>query len=251
MVDHLRPKRFGKITSYFSILTFSSAVDKWTDTVIDDEASVGIFKGDHRMKASEYVRGFGPIFDTPTQVNLALLEGITQAELSKSAPVLKSLAPMIAFLTDGLGGTSPDQVLKNIQEKNIEKIPILTLGFGANVNRDLLQRISAQTNSLSRMISDGANAQDQLEDFFREIERPTLSNVQLNYLGNVKEDSLSEVSQGQMFSGGEFVTVGETDDDQGSVLHSHWSRNVEARLSLVESFIVLLRQLSFAIENPR
>ena len=26
-----------------------------------------------------------------------------------------------------------------------------------------------------------------------------------------------------------------------SVLHSHWSRNVEARLSLVESFIVMLR----------
>ena len=34
-----------------------------------------------------------------------------------------------------------------------------------------------------------------------------------------------------------------------SVLHSHWSRNVEARLSLVEIFIVLLRQLSYAIKN--
>ena len=28
-----------------------------------------------------------------------------------------------------------------------------------------------------------------------------------------------------------------------SLVHSHWSRNVEARLSLVESFIVMLRQL--------
>ena len=36
---------------------------------------------------------------------------------------------------------------------------------------------------------------------------------------------------------------------QASVLHSHWSRKVEARLSLVESFIVLLRQLSYAIKN--
>ena len=34
-----------------------------------------------------------------------------------------------------------------------------------------------------------------------------------------------------------------------SVLHSHWSRNVEARLSLVERIIVLLRQLSYAIKN--
>ena len=34
-----------------------------------------------------------------------------------------------------------------------------------------------------------------------------------------------------------------------SVLYSHWSRNVEAWLSLVERFIVLLRQLSYAIKN--
>ena len=39
------------------------------------------------------------------------------------------------------------------------------------------------------------------------------------------------------------------DDQASSVLHSHWSRNVEARLSLVETFIVLLRQLSYAIKN--
>ena len=34
-----------------------------------------------------------------------------------------------------------------------------------------------------------------------------------------------------------------------SLLHSHWSRNVEARLSLVKSFIMLLCQLSYAIKN--
>ena len=34
-----------------------------------------------------------------------------------------------------------------------------------------------------------------------------------------------------------------------SVVHSHWSRNVEARLSLVERIIVMVRQLSYAIKN--
>ena len=34
-----------------------------------------------------------------------------------------------------------------------------------------------------------------------------------------------------------------------SVVHSHWSRNVEALLSLVERFIVLLRQLYYTIKN--
>ena len=35
------------------------------------------------------------------------------------------------------------------------------------------------------------------------------------------------------------------------LVHSHWSRNVEARLSLVERIIVMLRQLSYAIKNHR
>ena len=34
-----------------------------------------------------------------------------------------------------------------------------------------------------------------------------------------------------------------------SLVHSHWSRNVEAWLSLVERIIVLQRQLSYAIKN--
>ena len=36
---------------------------------------------------------------------------------------------------------------------------------------------------------------------------------------------------------------------KASVLHSHWSRIVESWLSLVKSFIVMLRQLSYAINN--
>ena len=34
-----------------------------------------------------------------------------------------------------------------------------------------------------------------------------------------------------------------------TLLHSHWTRNVEAWLSLVERIIVLLCQLSYAIKN--
>ena len=36
---------------------------------------------------------------------------------------------------------------------------------------------------------------------------------------------------------------------RNSGLHSHWSRNVEAWLSMVESFSVLLRQQSYAIKH--
>ena len=199
---------------YFSIITFSNSVNKWTQHY----ALSGLFKGDHKMKGSEYVKSLQP--GGGTDINSALLEGITQAEQSKSALAGENLTPMITFLTDGVPDaqiSDPEVISKNVQDRNTQKIPILTLGFGSDADKDLLQKISAQTNSMSRMISAGADAQDQLEDFFKEIERPTLSNVQFNYLGNVKQDSLSEVSQGQMFSGGEFVAVGETRNARGKL----------------------------------
>ena len=66
---------------------------------------------------------------------------------------------MILFLSDGdpaVGEKNVDQIVKNIQTKNTEKVPILSLGFGSDVDFSLLQKISAMTDSLSKMIYDGS-----------------------------------------------------------------------------------------------
>ena len=47
------------------------------------------------------------------------------------------------------------------------------------------------------MIYDGLDASSQLEDFFFKIERPTLTNVKLKYIGNVDQDSLTKHSKGE------------------------------------------------------
>ena len=137
---------------YFSIITFSNSVNKWTQHY----ALSGLFKGNHKMKGSEYVKSLQP--EGGTDINSALLEGITQAE--QSALAGKNLAPMITFLTDKVPDaqiSDPEAISKNVQDRNTQKIPILTLGFGSDVDKDLLQKISAQTNSMSRMISDGCS----------------------------------------------------------------------------------------------
>ena len=60
----------------------------------------------------------------------------------------------------------------------------------------------------------------------------------------------SDIGAGNMSATFSWSQAGpENLDFKVSVVHSHWSRNDEARLSLVESFIVLLRQLSYAIKN--
>ena len=202
---------------YFSIVTFNAGVSKWTET-FDEQARSGIFTGKHRTKARKYVQSLQP--EGLTNINAALLEGISLAEQSQSSLAGKHLAPMVVFLTDGdatAGEQDGVQIMRNVHARNSGKIPILTLGFGSDSDYTLLQRISAQTDSMSRMIFDGVDAKDQLENFFHQIERPTLSNVKFEYLGNVKQDSLSKVFQGQMFSGGEHVTVGETREEEGEL----------------------------------
>merc|ERR1711874_169879 len=202
---------------YFSIVTFSDRANKWTTTYNQLERS-GIFNGKENSRARRYVNDLEA--NGGTNINSALLEGIKLAEQSKSSLAGKNLAPMVVFLTDGdatVGEQDTRTILKNVHDRNTKKIPILTLGFGSESDYTLLQRISAQTDSLSRMIFDGVDAEYQLENFFHEIERPTLSNVKFDYIGNVKQDSLSKVYQGQMFSGGEHVTVGETLEEEGEL----------------------------------
>ena len=62
-----------------------------------------------------------------------------------------------------------------------------------------------------------------------------------------RKDTLGVVSLD--VTAGTVLVEGALGHPGNSVLHSHWSRNVEARPSLVESFIVMLRQLSYAIKN--
>ena len=113
-----------------------------------------------------------------------------------------NLSPMIVFLTDGIpeyGEQNHKKIVSNIESRNTEGIPILTLGFGKHASFSLLRAISALTDSLSRRIFEGVKAQDQLENFFHKVERPTLSNVTFQYFGDIEQQSLSKLYQGQMY----------------------------------------------------
>ena len=188
----------------FSIIEFNHDVGK-----------KGIFSGNvkDRNKAKRIVQGLRA--GGSTDINEALMEGINVAEESKRSKEMKTknLSPMIVFLTDGRpewGERNKAKIVSNVEARNTERIPILTLGFGKYAVFTLLRTISALTDSLSRRIFEGVKAQDQLENFFHKVQRPTLSNVTFQYLGDVEHESLSKLYQGQMYSGGQNVIVGQT-----------------------------------------
>ena len=149
------------------------------------------------------------------------MDGITLSEEAKTV-FGENTARFIVFLTDGdptAGETNVENIMKNLKERNTEKIPILTIGFGTQTNFRLLQRISGLTDSLAKMIYDGSEAGIQLQDFFYKIERPTLRNVKLRFIGNVNQTSLTKHREGQMYLGGEMVTMGQTltEDEDGYI----------------------------------
>ena len=156
-----------------------------------------------------------------TNINQALMDGIALSEEAKTV-FGENIARSIVFLTDGdptAGETNVDKILENVKERNTEKIPILTIGFGTQTNFRLLQRISGLTDSLAKMIYDGDEAGIQLQEFFYKIERPTLRNVKLRFIGNVNQTSLTKHREGQMYLGGEMVTMGQTltEDEDGYI----------------------------------
>ena len=170
-----------------------------------------------KYKSTKYI-----ILKGPANINQALMDGITLSEEAKTV-FGENIARFIVFLTDGdptAGETNVENIVKNLIERNKEeKIPILTIGFGTQTNFRLLQRISGLTDSLAKMIYDGSEAGIQLQDFFYKIERPTLRNVKLRYIGNVNQTSLTKHREGQMYLGGEMVTMGQTltEDEDGYI----------------------------------
>ena len=123
---------------YFSILSFDKTVSKFQDKFYN---KLGVFKAtrDLIFRAGTYVSRL--IADGGTNINQALLDGISLAEEAKEV-VGRNTVRLIVFLTDGdptVGERDVDKLVENVIKRNKENIPILTLGFGTQTNFKLLQ----------------------------------------------------------------------------------------------------------------
>jgi len=197
--------------------------------------------------------------DGGTNINEAVLKAIEhgkEARIFEDFP--ENAKTMIVFLTDGEaseGVQNPELIIENIENANKEsKIAIMTIGFGAGSDFDLLKKISQTNNGIAKRIYEGADAALQLENFFTKISNPVLSNVKFDYVGaEVEEESLSERQVGTWFKGSEYIIVGQLndvnkrEDDNGLITITIDAKGAEGHYH--QSFDICLRSAGIQVNS--
>lgn len=87
-----------------------------------------------------------------------------------------------------------------------KKTPIYSLSFGEDADKDFLRRLSLLNNGFSRHIYEAADAYLQLQNFYKEISSPLLTNVKFTYTPSVT--NLTRTEFPILFSGSELVVSG-------------------------------------------
>ena len=120
--------------------------------------------------------------------------------------------PIVLFLTDGEpteGVVDGQQIRANILKANTLKASIFSLGFGFNLNMNLLTALSAENGGKARRIYLAKDAASQLEGFFDEISTPLLVRVRFEYPQDMVDNTQVTATEfSQHNDGSELVVSG-------------------------------------------
>ncbi|XP_066157738.1 inter-alpha-trypsin inhibitor heavy chain H4-like isoform X2 [Euwallacea fornicatus] len=145
-----------------------------------------------------------------TDIESALEVGL---KIAASTADSKAHQPILIFLTDGeptVGEIDAEKITNKITELNSHKVPIFSLSFGDGADRQFLQKISLKNQGFARHIYEAADSYLQLQNFYKQISSPLLSNVTFKYT-----DKMYNVTKRHfpiLFHGGELYVTGRSDD---------------------------------------
>jgi len=190
----------------FSMVTFQSVINEWRSTLVS--------VSEYRQEGIQFARGL--MARGGTDFNGGVLTG---------ANILRMYANMdhvqlLVVLTDGqpTAGetTNPDQIVLNARMAlSNTRISLNCLGFGLNLNFELLERLALANNGIVRRIYEGSDAASQLEGFFEEISQPILRDIVIGYPASSIE-TISKTDFPLLFNGSELVVAGKFSVDSCS-----------------------------------
>ncbi|KAJ8966387.1 hypothetical protein NQ314_003548 [Rhamnusium bicolor] len=122
----------------------------------------------------------------------------------------KKHQPIIIFLTDGepnVGISSTEEIVRIVTRLNSNgnNVPIYSLSFGYGANKEFLRKLSLKNQGFSRHIYEASDASLQLQEFYKQISSPLLSNIKFKYNSEVKD--VTKSSFPILFRGSELVSL--------------------------------------------
>ena len=182
----------------FSMVTFQSVVRQWRSTLVS--------VSEYREEGIQFARGL--MARGGTDFNGGVLTGANILRMNANMDHVQ----LLVVLTDGqpTAGetTNPDQIVLNARMAlSNTRISLNCLGFGLNLNFELLERLALANNGIVRRIYEGSDAASQLEGFFEEISQPILRDIVIEY-PNSSIESISRTDFPLLFNGSELVVAG-------------------------------------------
>ncbi|CAG2250628.1 unnamed protein product [Mytilus edulis] len=159
-----------------------------------------------------------------TDINTAMLRGIEFLNSITSEGTSGNRMKLLVFLTDGQaskGEQNRDNILNNIDKKNIKGLPVFNLAFGNDADYEFVKKVAVKNKGVARKIFEDSDASLQIKGFYNEISSSALQNVSFKYLDKNTDVTVNATKMNfdTFFNGKEIVIAGKLSDDNVQVLN--------------------------------
>ncbi|XP_069331979.1 inter-alpha-trypsin inhibitor heavy chain H3 isoform X7 [Eulemur rufifrons] len=196
-----------KEEDYLNFILFTGDVTTWREHLVQATA-------ENLQEARAFVKTIEE--RGMTNLNDGLLRGIGMLnEARENHRVPERSTSIVIMLTDGeanTGVTNPEKIQENVRNAIKGKFPLYNLGFGNNLNYNLLDAMALENHGFARRIYEDSDADLQLQGFYEEVANPLLTGVEVQYPENAILD-LTQNSYQHFYDGSEIVVSGRLADE--------------------------------------
>jgi len=178
----------------FEIVRFSTEAEPLFGKLVTADAG-------QRKRAANFIAGLKPIGGT------AIADALATALKSRSEQ--KERPFMVIFLTDGLptvGTRDPSEIVDRVKRAGDARI--FSFGIGSDVNTQLLDQIAENTRAFSQYVLAEEDLEVKVSNFYIRIKEPALTNLRLEFSGDVRTSKMYPASLPDLFKGDQLIVTG-------------------------------------------
>jgi Ca-activated chloride channel homolog len=183
----------------FEIIRFSTEAEPLFGKVVDASQ-------DNIKKAQDFIAGLKPIGGTAIDDALkqAIKVGWDRGKENPHRPYV------MIFLTDGqptVGQTNEDAIASTAAKAGYD-VRIFCFGIGTDINTQLLDRISNDTNAFTQYVLPDEDIEVKVSNFYTKIKSPVLANVKFDFAGDSRITQVYPSAMPDLYKGQTLVAFG-------------------------------------------